>query len=196
MDDMKKLDVQTCIEGLGQIILGVLRRENAKRPREYVKLKDIREKSGIRKKLEASGGVIVFESKVTSKTLEYLQHQKYVEQSRLESAYWRITDTGLDKHQMNAMQELDLETCIDGLTEIILDVLVETGKTGNYLQLSTVGRRSGIEDAIATPKNKNNFKDAFTDALLEYLQRQGRVKKGPGQGRWKISDSEYQKRQA
>ena len=195
MNDTKKLDVQTCIEGLGWIILGVLRRENAKRPGGYVKLKDIRKKSGIRKKLEASGGNSVFESKVTSKTLEYLQHEKYVEKSSFE-AYWRITDTGLDRHRMNATQELDLETCIDELTEIILDVLVETGKTGNYMRLSTVGRRSEIEDTIATPENKDNFRDAFTDALLEYLQRQGRVKKGPGQGQWKISDSEYQERRA
>ena len=196
MNDTKKLDVQICIEGLGWIILGVLRRENAKRPRGYVKLKDIREKSGIRKKLEASGGNSVFESKVTRKTLEYLQHKKYVENSSFEPAYWRITDTGLDKHRMNATQELDLETCIDELTEIILDVLVETGKTGNYMRLSTVGRRSEIEDTIATPENKDNFRDAFTDALLEYLQRQGRVEKGPGQGQWKISDSEYQERRA
>lgn len=196
MNDTKKLDVQICIKGLGWIILGVLRRENAKRPRGYVKLKDIREKSEIRKKLEASGGNSVFESKVTRKTLEYLQHEKYVENSSFEPAYWRITDTGLDKHRMNATQELDLETCIDELTEIILDVLIETGKTGNYMRLSTVGRRSEIEDTIATPENKDNFRDAFTDALLEYLQRQERVEKGPGQGQWKISDSEYQERRA
>ena len=64
------------------------------------------------------------------------------------------------------------------------------------MRLSTVGRRSEIEDTIATPENKDNFRDAFTDALLEYLQRQERVEKGPGQGQWKISDSEYQERRA
>ena len=51
MNEMKKLDVETCIEGLGEIILEVLAKEAAKRPREYVKLEDIREKSGIRGKL-------------------------------------------------------------------------------------------------------------------------------------------------
>ena len=66
MNDTKKLDVQICIKGLGWIILGVLRRENAKRPRGYVKLKDIREKSEIRKKLEASGGNSVFDKVILS----------------------------------------------------------------------------------------------------------------------------------
>ena len=42
MNDTQKLRIETCIEGLAWIILGVLARENAKRPREYVKLKDIR----------------------------------------------------------------------------------------------------------------------------------------------------------
>ena len=196
MNDTKKLDVQTCIEGLGQIILGVLRRENAKRPREYVKLKDIREKSGIRKKLEASGGKSTFEHMVTSKTLEYLEDKGYVEKSSFEKGYWRITDIGLEKHRTGVTQELDLETCIDGLTEIIFDVLVETGNRANYMRLSAVGTKSGIEDAIATPRNKGIFRDAFTHAILEYLQREGRVEEATGSALWKLDDLEFQERQA
>ena len=45
MNDMQNLRIETCIEGLAWIILGVLTKENAKRPREYVKLGDIREKA-------------------------------------------------------------------------------------------------------------------------------------------------------
>ena len=54
MNDTRKLDTQTYIEGLGWIILNVLAVEEFKRPKEYVKLLFIREKSGIRKEI---GGI-------------------------------------------------------------------------------------------------------------------------------------------
>ena len=196
MNSIKRLDVETCIEGLAWIILDVLAKEEVKRPREYVKLEVIRKASGIREKLEVLGGKNPFEHMIPKKILEYLLHKECVEESSILQAHWKITDAGLDEGQMNAIQEWDLETCIDGLADRILDVLRQTRKAGSYMHLSWIGTKSGIEDGIATPKNKNTFRDAFTHALLEYLRRKGRVEEGPGRGQWKIADLEYQERQA
>ena len=67
-------------------------------------------------------------------------------------------------------KHLDVETCIDGLKEIILDVLVETGHTGKYMQLSDIRKRSGINDQFDT-KGKKNLKGQFTRQLLFQLEK-------------------------
>jgi hypothetical protein len=96
---------------------------------------------------------------------------------------------------MNDTKKLDVETCIHGLAETVLDVLVETGKGGDYTRLKEIADKSGIEDKLATVKGMPDFGNAFTSTLLMYLLREERVEKSltrPGQ--WKIVDSEYQKR--
>lgn len=196
MNDRQKLGVETCIEGLAWIILDVLARENAKRPQEYVKLKDIREKSGIRDKLNPFKDANEFEHMFTTKILRYLSNEGNDEKSSVLPGRWRITEKGLEDYRMCDRQELDLETCIYGLEEAILDVLLVTGRTGNYMPLSTVADLTRIESKIAAGDRKNYFKDAFTHALLKYLLNEGRVEEGPERGQWKIADSEYQKRQA
>ena len=196
MNDTQKLRIETCIEGLAWIILGVLVRENAKRPREYLKLKDIREKSGIRDKLNPFKDANEFEHMFTTKILRYLSNEGSVEKSSFLTGCWRITEKGLENYRMGDRQELDLETCIYGLEEAVLDVLLVTGRTGNYISLSTVADLTGIESKIAAGDRKNYFKDAFTHALLKNLLNEGSVEEGPGRGQWKIADSEYQERQA
>ena len=196
MNDTQKLRIETCIEGLAWIILGVLARETAKRPREYVKLKDIREKSGIRDKLNPFKDANEFEHMFTTKILRYLSNEGCIEKSSFLRGCWRITETGLEIYRMGDRQELDLEICIYGLEEAVLDCLLVTGRTGNYMSLSTVADLTGIESKIAAGDRKNYFKDAFTHALLKNLLNKECVEEGPGRGQWKIADLEYQERQA
>ena len=195
MNDTKKWDVETCISGLTEIVLDVLAKEEVKHPGEYVKLKDIREKSGIKDKLATVESESSLEHMFTSKILEHLLREERVEKNTKRRGYWKITDKGLQKHQMDTTQEWDLETCIHGLAETVLDVLVETGKGGDYTRLKEIADKSGIEDKLARVESEPKFGHAFTSTLLMYLLRERRVEKSltrPGQ--WKIIDSEYQKR--
>ena len=131
----------------------------------------------------------------TTKILRYLSNEGSVEKSSFLTGYWRITEKGLENYRMGDRQELDLETCIDGLEEAILDNLLVTGRTGNYMRLSRVADLTGIETKIAAGDGENYFKDAFTHAILKNLLNKGSVEAGPIPGQWKITNAEYQKRQ-
>ena len=197
MDTTEKLDIETCIEGLKWIVRDVLAKEEAKRSGQYVRLLDIRVESGIKDKLAAPEDQASLEHAFTLKILEYLLFEEYVEKRRTQNGYWKITDEGLSEHQIDATQEWDLDTCIHGLAEIVLDVLVETGHTGDYMQLKDIADKSGIEDKLIAVEDMPAFKNAFTSTLLMYLLREKRVHKSRIRaGHWKITDEEFQKHRA
>ena len=195
MNDTKKWDVETCISGLTEIVLDVLAKEEVKHPGEYVKLKDIREKSGIKDKLATVESESSLEHMFTSKILEHLLREERVEKTLNDE------DTGKsptrDSRNIRWMLHKNgpLKPVYTGLAETVLDVLVETGKGGDYTRLKEIADKSGIEDKLATVEGMPDFGNAFTSTLLMYLLREERVEKSltrPGQ--WKIADSEYQKR--
>ena len=72
---------------------------------------------------------------------------------------------------MNDTKKLDVGTCISGLKDIILDVLVETGHTEDYMELKDIREKSGINNQFVT-KGNENLKGQFTRQLLFQLKEE------------------------
>lgn len=98
---------------------------------------------------------------------------------------------------MNAPKKLDIETCISGLKDIILDVLVEAKRTGECLGPTEIASRTGIADNLFVVEGEQNFIGAFTLMLLSTLKHEVRAERCPEPGeekKWEITAEEFQKR--
>lgn len=96
---------------------------------------------------------------------------------------------------MNDTKNLDAKACIDGLKDVILDVLVETGHTGNYIELKDIREKSGINDQFVT-KGDENLKGQFTRQLLFQLKAEKLVDShlnAKGEKEWKIAKKGLEK---
>ncbi len=94
-------------------------------------------------------------------------------------------------------KKLEIETCIDGLKEIILDVLVEAKRTGECLGPTEIASRTGIADNLSVAEGEQNFMGAFTLMLLSTLKHEMRAQRctEPGkEGKWELTAEEFQKR--
>lgn len=96
---------------------------------------------------------------------------------------------------MNDTKKLDVKTCVDGLKNVILDVLVETGHTGDYMELKDIREKSGINNQFVT-KGNENLKGQFTRQLLFQLKEEELVEfrlNAKGEKEWKIGKKELEK---
>ena len=90
---------------------------------------------------------------------------------------------------MNNAKNLDAKTCIDGLKDVILDVLIETG-TGDYMKLKNIRQKSGINNQFVT-KGDENLEGQFTRQLLFQLKEEELVefrRNEKGEREWKITE--------
>ena len=62
---------------------------------------------------------------------------------------------------MNETKKLDFETCIDGLKEIVLNVLVEAKQTGECLGPMEIASRTGIADNLSVAEGEHSFMGSF-----------------------------------
>ena len=87
---------------------------------------------------------------------------------------------------MNDTKELDAKICINGLKELILDVLAEAGRKG--LRIIDVRKITGIENQLDL--EDTTLMNMFTRILLVALQEAKFVEKhGHGHGSyWTITD--------
>lgn len=90
---------------------------------------------------------------------------------------------------MNDTKKLDAQTCIDGLKEIILNVLEETKEKGEHLGATDIARRTGIREQFDNDESRG-WVPSFTRTLLLDLQHEERVKqRGKGHGSfWEMTD--------
>ena len=92
---------------------------------------------------------------------------------------------------MNDTEHIDVQTCITGLKEAILDVLASKRKE-ERLGSSDIADRTGIRHQF---KSEVSLKwiPSFTRTILIEMQDEGRVKqhgKGPGSF-WELTKKEY-----
>ena len=96
---------------------------------------------------------------------------------------------------MNETRKLFAKTCIGGLQELILDILVEEKEKGEGLGQTEISRRTGIRNQF---RNLDDMSWAtnFTNILLLAMQEAKLVKNYGVKGKpcWKITDKEFQKR--
>ena len=98
---------------------------------------------------------------------------------------------------MNDTKKLNVKTCIDGLKEIVLDVLVGAKQAGECLGPTEIASRTGIADNLVIAKDEENFMGAFTLMLLSTLKdevRAERCTEPRGKMKWELTDEEFQKR--
>lgn len=90
---------------------------------------------------------------------------------------------------MNDTKKLDVETCIDRLQEIVLDVLAKAKENKKCLGASDIATETGIREQFDSDASQP-WIPSFTRALLLDLQQKGSVKQyGKGHGSyWEISD--------
>ena len=193
MNDMKKLDVDTCIEGLKWKVLRVIDSGFS-----YVRLLDIRTDTGIKDKLASAEGEQTYEHWFTNRLLGDLQYEGCAEY-RLYAGNrreWHTTDKGSAKHErINENQPYDLEDFIYGLEEVILDSMIELGGGRDYIRLKDIADKCGFEDKLRRVAGEPPYNNAFTHTILHYLLRERRVHKSLRRpGEWKLTDSELQKR--
>ena len=96
---------------------------------------------------------------------------------------------------MNDTKKLDVKTCVDGLKNVILDVLVETAHTGDYMELKDIREKSGINNQFMT-KGNENLKGQFTRQLLFQLKEEELVEfwlNAKGEKEWKIGKKGLEK---
>ena len=200
MNDTKKLDVQTCIDGLKEIVLDVL--VEPKRKGEWVRTSNVKREVGIIGHLVAVDPKEDFRSFFIRALLFKLKEDVRVlgeEKGPIvkgkPSILWQLTDAEFQKHQMDATQKLDLETCIDGLYDHIFDVLVEAKekeKEGD-MGLKVITERTGILEQLEVPGDYK-LPSNFTYALLMSLRNHGCVEKN-GHGYyafWTVTDRIFQ----
>ena len=179
------------------IILDVLAKKESKRPGGYVKLEVIREKSGIKDRLASPDGESDFDHMFVSRLLWDLLDMDYVEncdkgRGKRKIWYWRITEYRFSEYTLGPRPP-DLEIHASILEEAVLDVLEETGITGEYMQLKDIAKACGFEDALNRVKGQPYFGNGFTNTILMHLLREERVDKRPN-GKWKMTEAEFQKR--
>ena len=102
---------------------------------------------------------------------------------------------------MNDTEKWDVETCISGLKDVILNVLVELKQKGEWLGPAEICRRTGIDDYLYVSEQKENFKGAFTRALLVNLpkecvlgEKRGTLHNGEPTLSWQLTDEKLQER--
>ena len=96
---------------------------------------------------------------------------------------------------MNDTKKLATKICIDGLEEIILNVLAEAEAKHpeEYVRLQDIRKRSGIEDRLSVKEKKHDLRGQFTRMLLFQLLYKEYAKEGPERGQWKITNKGLQK---
>lgn len=195
MNDMKRLSIDECIEGLKWKVLRIL---DERYGYAYVRLIDIRTETGIKDKLASAEGEGTYDHFFTGRLLESLLYEGCVEKrfyagNRRE---WRITDRGSEKHMLiNETQQCDLEEFIYGLEEVILDSMIELGGDSAYIRLKYIADKCGFEDKLHRVAGEPAYNNYFTHTLLHYLLRERRVDKHPIRpGVWKVTSRELQKR--
>ncbi len=193
MNDMKRLSIDECIEGLKWKILRVLDDSSV-----YVRLIDIRTETGIKEKLASAEGEDTYEHWFTNRLLEDLLYEECVEYQYYTGnrKQWGITDKGSKKHMLiNETQKCDLEDFIYGLEEVLLDSMIELGGDNDYIRLRDIVNKCGFEDKLRRVVGEPRYNNAFTHTLLHYLLRERRVNKHPiRRGAWKVTGRELQKR--
>ena len=90
---------------------------------------------------------------------------------------------------MNDTKKLDVESCIDGLKDEILNVLAKAKEKGDRLGATDIARSTGIRDQFDNDESRG-WIPSFTRTLLLDLQHEGRVKQhGKGHGSfWEMTD--------
>ena len=91
---------------------------------------------------------------------------------------------------MNDTKNLAVKICIDGLKEIVLNVLAEAKEKDEHLGVAKVKNGAGIGNQFPG-KAAKEFANPFTRALLLQLVDEGLVRKyGEGKGGWwEITDA-------
>lgn len=188
--------IRNCLDDLGLIILDVLAKEESKRPGGYVKLDDIREKSGIKDRLASPDDEDDFDHMFVDKLLWDLFYMDYVENCEKGKGarkrwYWKITEYRFSEYFLGLPLPY-LEICVSMLEEAVLDVLEETGITGDYMRLRDIANACGFEDALNRVEWQPLFTNGFTNTILMHLLLEKRVYKHPIQrGKWKITDAAF-----
>ena len=191
--------IRNCLDDLGVIILDVLAKEESKRPSGYVKLVVIRKKTGIKDRLASPDDEHDFDHMFVNGLLWDLLYMDYVEncdkgKGARKEWYWKITEYRFSEYFLGAPPP-DLELCVSGLEKAVLDVLEETQITGNYMRLRDIANACGFEDVLNRVEGQPNLTNGFTNTILMHLLREGRVHKHPiPDGKWKMTDAEFQKR--
>lgn len=180
------------------IILDVLAKEESQRPGGYVKLEVIRKKSGIKDRLASPDDEDDFDHMFVSRLLWDLLDMGYVEncdksKSGRKKWYWKITEYRFSEYTLGPRPP-DLEIYASILEEEVLDVLEETGITGDYMRLKDIAKACGFEDALNRVEGQPALTNGFTNTILMHLLREGRVHKRPTEGKWKMTEAEFQKR--
>ena len=188
MNDTKRVDVETCISDLKEVVMDVL--VEAKREGYALTTRGVRDRAGI------SEHFLGDESKRMSTPFTRALLLRLTEEGCVQWNWdigprhdsWEITDKG--KLSMNDTGRMDVEPCLLELIEIICDVLVEVG-SGARLTMSDIKSVSGIANQFTGDESKR-YSTPFTQALLIRLKEQGRVlkhKKGK-YSYWEITDEE------
>ena len=96
---------------------------------------------------------------------------------------------------MNDTKNSAAQTCIDGLKEIILNVLAEAKEKGEHLGATDIAKKTGIREQFDNDESRG-WVPSFTRTLLLDLQHEDRVKQhGKGKGSfWEMTDEDLNKR--
>ena len=207
MNDTKKWDVETCMSGLKDVILDVL--VEPKRKREWLGPAEICRRTGIDDLLYATEQKENFKGVFTRVLLvKILDEERVLGEKRgplrngEPALSWQLTDEEFQERltyvkkpdAMSVVWGIILKSSIDGLQDIILDLLVEAKEKEDYTRLRDIRERSGIAEQFPTETpGRIGF---FVSALLIDLLNAERVDKH-GHGYWSywtITDAEFQKR--
>lgn len=199
MNRVKRLDVETCINGLKWIVFEALMDETSEfEDSKYATLLPIRENRGIKDRLRSPEDEHDFDHMLVSRLLESLLHEGFVETLFMNTRrYWKVNLEGVLEYQSRLCQveKFELDAYINGLEEIVLDVLEKTGKNGEYLRLRDIAGETGIEDELVRVEGLPDLSNGFTNTILMSLLRENRVHKHPTRrGAWRIADSEMRRR--
>lgn len=195
MNDTEFLDVKTCVDGLKWIVFEALMQETSPfEDRQYARLLTIRENSGIKDKMRSPEDEHDFDHMLVSRLLECLLHEGFVETLFINTRrIWKVSLKGVLEYKTRPVEKLELDACINGLVEAVLDVLEKTGKDDEYMQLRDIARETRIEDELVRVEGLPDLYNGFTNTILMSLLRENRVHKHPiRRGAWKIADSEIE----
>ena len=189
MNDTKRVDVETCISDLKEIVLNVL--VEAKQEGHILNTRGVSHRAGINEHFTGDESKRM-STPFTRALLLRLTEEEYVQWDwvigpRHDS--WEITNKG--KLSMNNTGRMDVGPCLLELIEIIYDVLVEAGSEAR-LTMSDIKSVSGIANQF-TGHESNRYSTPFTQVLLITLKEQGRVlkhKKGK-YSYWEITDEGF-----
>ena len=189
MNDTKRVDVETCISDLKEVVLGVL--VEAKQEGHALTTRGVSHRAGIREYFTGD------ESKKMSTPFTRALLLRLTEEGCVQWDWvigprhdsWEITNKG--ELSMNNTGGMDVGPCLLALIEIIYDILVEAGSEAR-LTMSDIKTVSGIANQF-TGDESRLYSTLFTQTLLISLKEQGRVlkhKKGK-YSYWEITDEGF-----